>query len=217
MKRYLILFLLASFGCLKADAQLGKDSVFYLFNDFKDAIVYLADGTQTKEKINYNLEYDKLSFIDPEDRLIKFVTNSQNILSLKIDNRIFFMNGKNLVELLSTTPTVYVQYKQRIRGGNTKGAYGTLSDAASIKTYEPSQHEAWKHSESDLSDIVVGERYHIYWVEKDGKLKQFENIKQFSKIYPKHQNEIKQYLENNAADFGNVKEIKRLCAYMYQL
>ena len=61
--------------------------------------------------------------------------------------------------------------------------------------------------------IIVSNRHHVYWVEKDDKMKQFRNFKQLAKIYSKHRAEVEKYIEDNKVNFEDVDQIVKLCAY----
>ena len=61
--------------------------------------------------------------------------------------------------------------------------------------------------------IIVSNRHHVYWVEKDDKMKQFRNFKQLAKIYSKHRAEVEKYIEDNKVNFEDVDQIVKLCSY----
>lgn len=114
--------------------------------------------------------------------------------------------------MLPTKPVVYVQYKATARKEAPMGAYGTRSETTAVQSYGTitSNGQSYK---LEGEKIIVSNRHHVYWVEKDDKMKQFRNFKQLAKIYSKHRAEVEKYIEDNKVNFEDVDQIVKLCAY----
>ena len=48
-------------------------------------------------------------------------------------------------------------------------------------------------------------------------MKQFSTEKQFLKIFSKHKEQLKQYIDGNKIDFETIGEVKKLCNYALSL
>ena len=190
-----IAFALCSLWQLRAQA----DTASFLFDKYEDAQVLLRAGGELKSKMNYSIVVNKFYFIDPQDKQVKELANPGDILLIKIAGRTFYpeSNGAG-IEMLPTKPVVYVQY--------------TRSETTAVQSYGTitSNGQSYK---LEGEKIIVSNRHHVYWVEKDDKMKQFRNFKQLAKIYSKHHAEVEKYIEDNKVNFEDVDQIVKLCAY----
>ena len=188
-----IAFALCSLWQLRAQA----DTASFLFDKYEDAQVLLRAGGELKSKMNYSIVVNKFYFIDPQDKQVKELANPGDILLIKIAGRTFYpeSNGAG-IEMLPTKPVVY----------------GTRSETTAVQSYGTitSNGQSYK---LEGEKIIVSNRHHVYWVEKDDKMKQFRNFKQLAKIYSKHRAEVEKYIEDNKVNFEDVDQIVKLCAY----
>lgn len=219
MKR-IILFcgvLLLAIHCCQAqenDTE-GKISPF-LLEQFEEAEVYFHDGTRYLEKINYNLITNQFYFIDKTSKAIQVVSNPQDIYMVKVKERCFYQEKGYAVEILPTSPPLFVQYKAHIRKEADKGAYGTTSETTAVRTFGGFSFDGSRYDLNPES-LIVGKRYQHYWLEKKGKRKSFKNFKQFLKLYPEHKEALKQFIEENDLDIDNVENVKALCIHAESL
>ena len=211
MKKCLLLFYWACTVCMLY-AQ-DKNTSSFLFDDFQEAVVYFKNGSQFREKMNYNILANKFYFVDRVDNKVKALSNPQDIQVIKFGNRVFYTEGNNGIEILPTNPVLYVQYKGNMRKEASKGAFGQPTETTSVKTYGGTYAGRGERYEFDPEKLILGSRYNIYWVEKKGKKKSFKNFKQFLKLYPKHKEELKLFIKENNIDFNNVQQISRLCIH----
>ena len=204
-----IAFALCSLWQLRAQA----DTASFLFDKYEDAQVLLRAGGELKSKMNYSIVVNKFYFIDPQDKQVKELANPGDILLIKIAGRTFYpeSNGAG-IEMLPTKPVVYVQYKATARKEAPMGAYGTRSETTAVQSYGTitSNGQSYK---LEGEKIIVSNRHHVYWVEKDDKMKQFRNFKQLAKIYSKHRAEVEKYIEDNKVNFEDADQIVKLCSY----
>ena len=210
----LISFLFASCICM-AQSDESKISP-YLFEKFMPADVFFKDGSRYKETMNYNLLTNKFCFLEKTNNKIQEVTNPEDILSVKIDGRVFYQENNYAIEVLPTNPPVFVQYKVHIRKEADKGGYGSTSETSSVRTYAGVNANGTRYDFSTES-LIVGKRYQHYWIEKNGKRRTFKNFKQFIKIYPDHKVALEQFIENNQLKIDYVEHVKALCVYAESL
>ena len=180
------------------------------------AEVFFKDGTRYKETMNYNLLTNKFCFLDKSNRNVQEVTNPEDILSVKIDGRVFYQENNYAIEVLPTNPPVFVQYKVHIRKEADKGAYGATSETTSISTFAGVNANGIRYDFSTEA-LIVGKRYQHYWIEKNGKRRTFKNFKQFIKLYPDHKVALEQFIEDNQLKIDNVEHVKALCVHAESL
>ena len=210
----LISFLFASCICL-AQSEENKISP-YLFDKFMPADVFFKDGTRYKETMNYNFLTNKFCFLEKTNNQIQEVTNPEDILSVKIDGRVFYQENNYAIEVLPTNPPVFVQYKVHIRKEADKGGYGSTSETTAVRTYAGVNANGTRYDFSTEA-LIVGKRYQHYWIEKNGKRRIFKNFKQFIKLYPDYKVALEQFIEDNQLKIDNVEHVKALCVHAESL
>lgn len=180
------------------------------------ADVVFKDGSRYKETMNYNLLTNKFCFLEKTNNKIQEVTNPEDILSVKIDGRVFYQENNYAIEVLPTNPPLFVQYKVHIRKEADKGGYGSTSETTAISTYAGVNANGIRYDFS-AEALYVGKRYQHYWLEKNGKRKSFRNFKQFVKLYPKHKSALELFIKENKLDIDNVEHVKMLCIHAESL
>ena len=210
----LISFLFSSCICF-AQSEENKISP-YLFDKFMPADVFFKDGTRYKETMNYNLLTNKFCFLEKTNNQIQEVTNPEDILSVKIDGRVFYQENNYAIEVLPTNPPLFVQHKVHIRKEADKGGYGSTSETTSVRTFAGVNANGTRYDFSTEA-LIVGKRYQHYWIEKNGKRRTFKNFKQFIKLYPDHKVALEQFIEDNQLKIDNVEHVKALCVHAESL
>ena len=202
-----ISLLFASYICCAQNKEIRISP--YLFEKFMPAEVFFKDGSRYKETMNYNLLTNKFCFLEKTTNKIQEVTNPEDILSVKIDGRVFFQENNYAIEVLPTNPPLFVQYKAHIRKEADKGGYGSTSETTAVSTYAGVNANGMRYDFS-MEALIVGKRYQHYWLEKDGKRKAFKNFKQFVKLYPKQKTVLEKFIKDNQLDIDNVEDVKAL-------
>lgn len=212
--RYKVLFILfLTFGiAFSLNAQM-KDKDIYFFDDFKEGEVRFKNGLKSKEKLNFSFFYNQLCFLEPRTDMIMLAKDVDKIAAISIDGRVYCIIGKNFYEIINDKPLVQVQYKKNVRKVS-KGAYGTTTETAAVESFlSKDSDNRWKRNENDISSLKIGNLEQIYSIHKDGKIEQFRTSKQFQKLYPGHENEIKKYIKDNSIKFDDNQKILELVEY----
>lgn len=191
-------------------AQEGSD--IYLFDEFEEATVYFKNGTYSKEKINYDIARGEFAFLTKDHGEIRNISDIDPILVIKVGQRTFYPDKTGGMEMVSTSPLVYVQYKGVARAEKPKGAYGQTSETSSIRSYGSLTSDG-KRYEIGSTKVELINQYNIYWIEKNDKKRQFKNANQFIKIYPKHKATVDAYIKEHTIDFRDVDAVIKLCVY----
>ena len=159
MRRFFIFiaFSLCCFWQLRAQA----DTASFLFDKYEDAQVVLRAGGELKSKMNYNIVAIKFYFVDQQDKQVKELANPGDILLIKIGGRTFYpeSNGAG-IEMLPTTPVVYVQFKASARKEAPGGAYGTRSETTAVQSYGSVMSNGQSYQLKG-EKMIVGYRHHI--------------------------------------------------------
>lgn len=212
---FLLAFFLFASSICRAQSDENKISP-YLFEKFMPADVFFKDGSRYKETMNYNLLTNKFCFLEKANNKIQEVTNPEDILSVKIDGRVFYQENNYAIEVLPTNPPLFVQYKVHIRKEADRGGYGSTSETTAIRTYAGVNADGMRYDFS-AEALIVGKRYQHYWLEKNGKRKAFKSFKQFLKLYSAHKEVLKRFIEENDLKFDCVDHVKMLCIHAESL
>jgi len=206
------------FCCVALTSWAQTDSVSspFLFKDLQDVAVHLKDGRVFHEKMNYNLLVEKFYFVDRADGQTKVLSNPETINVIKFGSRTFYPENGAGIEILSTDPALYVQYKGRISKEPAIAGYGT-SQLASIKTYKGMDSQGGQSFAYEPDKMLVDSHYNIYWIEKDGNKKEFINFKKLLKIYSEHKKELELYIKENNVKFDDSQQVLKLCVYAESL
>ena len=214
MGRQLFFYFIFNIGfALTAMSQ--SDGSGFIFDEFKDATIYLSGGSYTTEKVNYNIMSKQLYFLDQSDGYAKIISDMERIRIVKVDNRNFIPVREGLHEVLPTTPPIYVEYIPKVQKKGQQVGYGGTSQLTSTSSSTYLDNLSFILPEKQT--LEANSFYNCYWIELDGKKKKFANFKQFLKIYPKNKGELDEHIKANNIDFNDVQEIADLCLYAESL
>lgn len=210
MKKNSIVFLLWGLAAL-AMAQGGRS--YFLFKDYQQAKVFLASGSYTQEKINFNLLENQLYFIDKRDGLAKIIDRSIVVDSILVGLRKFLFTSKDgLREVVCRKPLVYIRYNPKRRTKASEAAYGGTSETAKVTSYSQLRTDGTEILKE--SEFIVTQIDPTYWVSKDGKDREFVDLKSLAKIYPDKKEIVIRYDQEKKVNFKNVEDVVKLCQYI---
>lgn len=213
--RQLLLFLSVLFCAVSEGyAQSGENSSF-LFDDYQEATVYLKNGRQVRNKMNYNLVSEKFYFIDERDgQQVKILSNVDEVNIIKFGERTFYPEKGAGVEILSSEPPFYVQYKGTARDKPKAAGYGGTSSVSNTTTYSMVGSNSGRMTAVyDPGRLELGRRYNVYWVEKKGKKKEIRNMKQFLKLNSDYREDLERYIKENGVKFDDAQQMLNLYIY----
>lgn len=208
MKR-LFLFLLSLAYLLNGASAQTREKTGFLFDQFKDGIVFYRDGRQFGVPLNYNLITNQYVFIDKNDgNQEKEFTEASLIVAIEVDGHTFLPPSEGATEVIQTEPPFYVTYEGTIR--NEKGvAFGGSTQTASVDSYNQIRGvgQVGGADGTKKSVAAVNKEYKI----KIGKKrKRFSNEKQFLKLFPMQKEVLAQYIEEKQVDFDQIRQVLEL-------
>lgn len=189
-----------------------EDRSFYLFSDFADSYIHYKDGRVFQVRSNYDLLRNRFKFID-KDNEIKEFADPDMIVSIKVGERIFVLGDRDeAAEVIQANPRILVQYlgQKRIKKDLT---FGGKTETASVDSYSNMVYGSGDNEKNAVLAKIVCR----FYIEKNKRLKRFSTEKQFLKIFPKHKELLKQYIDDHKVTFETVSEVKNLCNYALSL
>lgn len=210
MKKNSVVFLLWGLAIL-AMAQGARNS--FLFKEYQPAKVFLASGSYTEEKINFNLIENQLYFLDKRDGLAKIIDRSIVVDSIVIGSRKFLFAAKSgLREVVCKNPLLCLKYNPQKRVKASVAGYGGTSETAKVTSYSQLRNDGTEILKE--SEFVITEIDPVYWITKDGKEREFTDLKSLIKIYPDKKDILNQHDQKKNINFKNVEDVVALCKYI---
>ena len=206
----LVLFSLLSFYAQDKPLELSH----YVFPEFTPGQVLMKNGVKNIVALNYNTLSEEMIFEDNGMKLAIADEQLKAIDTVFIANRKFVRSEETFLELVASSPPLYIEYKCRIKyPGKVNGPGGRTSQTSSSETYTPTDFRRIIY-EVVLPNGYDTNPYRYYWIEKDGALKKFKNLNQLAKVYPSKKSLFKAYLKKNDVAYNNQDSIVKLIAYL---
>ena len=198
------------FGLSSASTQ--EKHFPYLFPEFTDSYIYYKDGRVFRVPANYDLFDNKFVFIDKDNEKKEF-SDPDMIVSIKVEDRTFvYISGNETAEVIQSEPRILIRYigNKRIKKDLT---FGGKTETASVDSYSNLIYGTGDNKKN----AVLVKIDHQFYVEKNKRLKPFSTEKQFLKIFSKHKEVLKQYIDGYKIDFNSIGGVTELCNYALSL
>ena len=187
----------------------------FLFRDFTKSIVKMKDGRQLAATLNYNMVDEEMIF--DQKGVYMALDKPEEIDTVYIQNRKFVPVEKAFYEVLTKDPVaMFIQHKSRYSQKGTPTAYGMTT-----KTAGPSKVLSMRSGNQvrqiDLPENVDVSPATLYWVKAGDKMDKFTNERQFLKLFPDHEAELKEFIKTNKLDFKSREDLIKLGNFCNQI
>jgi hypothetical protein len=212
-RRTLILVLTLSGIILNLDAQTDplKNLPQYLFPDFAKGIIKMSKGEELVLMVNYNIVTEKM-IAHQNDRLYE-VPNKAMVDSVIVGSRRFIPEGRGFYEVLYDGPIpLFIQYTGKIAQPGKPAGYGGTSQLSNTKSYIPLDMGSGVFNVRLPEDVIVDAEY-FYWISINNEKISFQNERQFMKIFPGKEGEIKKFIKEKRVKFENTEDVRNLTAF----
>jgi hypothetical protein len=185
-----------------------------LFEKYQEGIIYYKDGRQYTALLNYDVYGRRFLFVDTNDNNIKEFAEPHMVSLVKIGERMFIHDPKNIKEVVQMQPPILVEYRATIKDKGKNAGYGGRSSTAAISSYSGIQSEGIYHKFDIEDTYVISTNFKkTYYIEIDKKKKRFSTQKDFLKIYSQQKDTLKSYIKDNNIDFNSIEQVIQLCNY----
>lgn len=205
-------FLIGLACCIASGLAQTEDNAGFLFDKFKDAVVYYRDGRRFGVPLNYNLITCQYVFIDKQDaNQKKEFTEPGLIVAIEVDGRTFLPPSEGATEIIQSEPPFYVSYRGLVKKEKST-AYGGSTQTASVDAYSQIRGVG-------LIGGTDGTQKSVAAIDKEYRVKigkrnrRFSTGKQFLKLFPDKKETLLRYMEERQVDFGNVRQVLDLYNY----
>jgi len=204
LPRSIILIVALCSITIQLAAQTKSDMNFrqYLFPEFSKSVVITKTGESSNSVLNYNTVAEKM-VIEMGSVLLN-MTNIETVDTIIIQNRKFVPVNQVFYEVLVNGPSsLFIQHKSNLIPPGSPAGYGSTSQTSSIKNYSKMTSGSGALNLEIPSDFTINPAP-VYWIRKSGNVFSFYNKRQFLKIFPEKNDEIKKFIKQN-----HLKMIKR--------
>jgi hypothetical protein len=198
-------------------AQQGNGNPFpqLLFPTFIKSVVLMKSGTTSTADFNYNMVDEEMLFA--ENGVYKVPQKPQDIDTIYIQNRKFVGVENAFYEVIvKGKADFFIQHKSKYTSVGTATAYGMTSQTNAPTTVNIARSGNQVRS-LDLPDNVQVVNAKAYWARVNGEMIKFTSQKQFLKIFPAYESELKGYIKNNKLDIDVQSDLIKLGKYCNEI
>ena len=216
MKNYIFFcFLFAT--CLESIAQKAADGSMpqFLFPGFSMGTVRMKNGQLQNTILNYNTVTEKMVYQKGED--LYDMTATELIDTVYIQNSKFVPFGKVFYEVLLVAPvSFYVQHSGSLIPPGKPAGYGGTSQVSNTKQFSGVELSTGYYNLKLPKDFSV-QVNPVYWVRVEKNYSGFINERQFLKLFPDKETELKNYIKANKIRFSRLSDLVKLVSYYNEI
>jgi hypothetical protein len=182
---------------------------------FTPGKVFFKDDTFTGSRLNYNILYGEVQFIQKNDTLS--IANTRDIKYVTIESDTFYFD-KGYVEIVFDMGKSKLGLKQFVKmvDKQTQAAYGMTSSVSATDSYNSIPSSSGYYSLNVNEDIRV-RRVKDYYLGSENKGFQLIRKNLVLELFPESEDEIKRYLKTNDVNFNNEADLMKLCQFLKDL
>lgn len=219
MKRSHFLFLALITALISVDAysQAGSQPLAqFLFPAFTKGVVKMKSGDSYSAMFNYNMVEEEMIFINKASSYLA-LENIGSVDTIIIAGRRFIPVQKVFYEVLYNGQyPVFIQHKSKYSQEGTATAYGLTSQTNARETYV--NVKAGNQIRSlDMPDNVKVVPEDVYWIRVKDELKRFINERQFIKLFPEKEDELKSFIRKTPVDFSKRDDLVKLAVHVNEI
>jgi hypothetical protein len=202
---------------LPVDGQTRPDGSApqFLYPEFTKSKVRMKNGQMQNIMLNYNTVSEKMVF--QKDEKLYDMANPEMVDTVFLQDSRFVPVGKVFYRIVLVAPVAfYAQYKGELQPPGTPAGYGGTSQVSNTKNMSSVQLSSGYYNLDLPADYTVKTNI-TYWYSKDGNMLSFVNERQFLKLNPDKETELKQFIKQNKIKFDKHPDMVKLAGYYNQL
>jgi hypothetical protein len=187
----------------------------YRYSQFAEGKAFYKNGGITESRFNYNYLTNRILFINPKGDTLE-LSNGEDFEKIAIRSDTFCYYNKGFIQQLThhTTYNLFLKTSLRYNGREKKGAYGGYSSTSASTSISDMYVSVGPGVGKLTSDENIMYSFgHSYYL--SGKYGTFypASKKGIYELLPKHQKEIKEFLQTNKIDFTKKDDMEKLLDY----
>jgi hypothetical protein len=186
----------------------------YLFPDFIKGSVFMKTGIRQETIMNYNTLTEEMVFQDKGKILAIGNESVANIDSIIIKDRKFIpVEGKFFEVLYESGHQILAEHKCRVNMPGSPVGYGGTSHTSSVTSVSSLQSDGLFY-QLKLPDNYETKPYTNYWIQKEGELTIFINMRQLRRIYNNKRSLFDAFVKEHDVKYENEESLIRLINHM---
>lgn len=196
---------------LRSQNSFDRSSSQYLFPNFTNGNVKMKNNKSQTYKLNYNTVSEKMVY--EQNGKLYDIMNLASIDSIYLNNSRFVHVGDVFYEVLLSAPiSLFVQYNGKLLPAGTEAGYGSTSQTSSTTRLASFQSSSGTVNMELPADYIIKVN-DIFWIRKDSNMMSFQNERQFLKIFPSNEGELKHFIKQNRIKFHEQSGIIKLVEF----
>jgi hypothetical protein len=187
----------------------------FLFPAFSKSAVKMKAGNEYTADFNYNIVDEEMVFSRNNQYMVP--EKPGDIDTIIIGNRKFVPVDKAFYEVLvKGKATMYIQHKGKYTTVGTPTAYGLTSQTnASINVNTVRAGTQFRTLE--VPDNVTVSKSPVNWIKINDVMNKFTSERQFLKIFPGKENELKEFIKKSDIDIDSREDLIKLANYCNEI
>lgn len=203
---------LALIPCLvNAQEEKPTEMQQYLFPSFTVGKVKTKTGSPKNLMLNYNMASEKMVF-EQKGNYYDLI-NQEAVDTIYLRGRKFIPYEKYFIEVVYRDSVSFgIRHIGNLQAPGKPVGYGGTSEVAS-SNYLTGIELSSGYFNFKLPEGYVVKYSPVYLVKKDGEWYKFLGEKQYLKIFPEKQDDLKLFIKKNRIKFDRVEDLVRLAEY----
>lgn len=211
--RFILSLALAAF-ILNSEAQENSDGSMpqYLFPEFVSGTVRMKNGREQKIALNYNTITEKMVYFQNQNFYDMVSINT--IDTIVILNSRFIPVDKVFYEVLyNGQVSFFIQHKGKLMSPGAPAAYGGTSQLSNSKYLNSVELSGGRYN-LELPDDYIVKAEPVFWLKRDSIMSSFLNERQFLKLFPQNEQELKKFIKQYHIKFERLSDIIQLAKFI---
>jgi hypothetical protein len=187
----------------------------FLFPNFTPGRIKMKNGQDQSIMLNYNTVSERLVY--EKDGALFDLVNADMVDTAYLQEKKFIPAGKTFQEVLLVAPiSLLIQYKGNLLPPGTPAGYGGTSQTSATTRLTSIQLASGYYNLKLPVDYIVNVDK-IYWLKRNFDTFSFLNERQFLKIFPENEKELKDFIRKNKVKFERAPTVVKLIEYCNQI
>ena len=189
----------------------------FRYPQFVAGKAFFKNGFITESKFNYNYLTNRIHFISPAGDTLE-LTQGEDFKKVAIQADTFYYYNKEFVQQITYEPQYNLMMKTALRynGSERKGAYEGYSATTSVSSLSLWSSDGVPVKLHSDENIIFTFRQYYYLSGKFGTLYPATK-KGFYELFPKHQKQLKSFLDKNKIDLDKKEDIEKMLRFARSL
>jgi len=211
---FVVLIFSVSLSAVSQD-KVESSGLQFLFPDFSTGKILQKNGGTQVIMMNYNTVSEKMVFKKGAE--IFDMAGTEQLDTVYLQTRRFIPVGKVFHEvLLASEISLFMQHRSSLLEPGAPAGYGSTTQTASTKIISSLSTSRGFYNLQLPSDYVVNPD-NVYWIRKGTTYDSFTNEKQFLKLFPDKEDELKQFIKKNKIKFEKVPGVIMVVEYCNEI